>query len=150
MQILLKSASPFMRYHEDKKLSISLWPWKLGQGHQNLISYWSGPNNIDMQIWYILANGSWDNMQTSAFWLKFGNLSPAVTQKLGQGHQNLNSTSSCTVIHANLVKICQWFHEISCRQETVNLTVTLKIRSRSPKYIISYGSCLNNTNMQIW
>ena len=36
-------------------------------------------------------------------------------------------------IHANLVKVCQPVHEISFRKETVNLTVTLKIRSRSPK-----------------
>ena len=26
-------------------------PWKLGQGHQNLISYWSCPIYIGLQIW---------------------------------------------------------------------------------------------------
>ena len=30
---------------------MKLWPWKLGQGHQNLISYWSCPINIGLQIW---------------------------------------------------------------------------------------------------
>ena len=28
-----------------------LWPWKLGQGHQNLISSLLCPNYISMQIW---------------------------------------------------------------------------------------------------
>ena len=30
---------------------IKLWPWKLGQGHQNLISYWSCLIYIGLQIW---------------------------------------------------------------------------------------------------
>ena len=30
---------------------MKLWFWKLGQGHQNLISYWSCPIYIDLQIW---------------------------------------------------------------------------------------------------
>ena len=40
---------------------MKLWPWKLGQGHQNLIklgqghqnliSYWSCPIYIGLQIW---------------------------------------------------------------------------------------------------
>ena len=30
---------------------MKLWPWKLGQGHQNLISYWSCPVYIGLQIW---------------------------------------------------------------------------------------------------
>ena len=29
---------------------MKLWPWKLGQGHQNLISYWSCPIYIGLQI----------------------------------------------------------------------------------------------------
>ena len=28
-----------------------LWPWKWGQGHQNLISHLACPNNIMMQCW---------------------------------------------------------------------------------------------------
>ena len=47
---------------------MKLWPWKLCQGHQNLISYWS---------WFIQAckfgnipsNGPWDNMQSIFFGL---------------------------------------------------------------------------------
>ena len=30
---------------------MNLWPLKLGQGHQNLISYWSCPTYIGLQIW---------------------------------------------------------------------------------------------------
>ena len=30
---------------------MKLWPWILGQGHQNLISYWSGLIYIGLQIW---------------------------------------------------------------------------------------------------
>ena len=30
---------------------MKLWPWKLGQGHQNLILYWSCPIYIGLQIW---------------------------------------------------------------------------------------------------
>ena len=29
---------------------MKLWPWKLGQGHQNLICYWSCPIYIGLQI----------------------------------------------------------------------------------------------------
>ena len=31
--------------------AMMLWPWKLVQGHQNLISYWSCPIYIGLQIW---------------------------------------------------------------------------------------------------
>ena len=30
---------------------MKLWPCNLGQGHQNLISYWSCPIYIGLQIW---------------------------------------------------------------------------------------------------
>ena len=30
---------------------MKLWPWKLGEDHQNLISYWSCPIYIGLQIW---------------------------------------------------------------------------------------------------
>ena len=29
---------------------MELWPWKLGQGHQNQISYWSCPIYVGLQI----------------------------------------------------------------------------------------------------
>ena len=83
----------------------------------------------------IPANGWWNNMQTSIFWLKIGTLSPAVTLKIKSRSpkaDRLFTVSQC-YIHANSVKIRQPVHEISCWQETVNLIVTLKIRSKSPK-----------------
>ena len=30
---------------------VVLWPWKLGQGHQNLINSSAHPNNASMQVW---------------------------------------------------------------------------------------------------
>ena len=37
-----------------------LWPYKLGQGHQNLISSLLCPNYISMKIWYESTAGSYD------------------------------------------------------------------------------------------
>ena len=43
---------------------MKLWPWKLGQGHQNLISYWSCPIYIGFKFGNIPSDGPWDDMQT--------------------------------------------------------------------------------------
>ena len=43
----------------------------------------------------IPANGSWDNMKTHSFWLKFGSLSSAVTLKIRSRSPNLTSSSLC-------------------------------------------------------
>ena len=108
-------------------------------------------------MFHIPANVSWDNMQTSTFGL---NLSVLVWQfpwKLDQGHQNLISSSSCTkcYINANLVKICQPVHEISCIQTlfgSLSPAVTIKIRSRSPKpnQLFVVSQCHIHISMQIW
>ena len=66
-------------------------------------------------------------MQTSTFWIKFGSLSPATTLKIMSRSPKPNqlfSVSQC-YIYANLVKICQLVHEISCRQETILLMPVL-------------------------
>ena len=85
-------------------------------------------------------------MHTSTFWLKFGSLSLALTLKNRSRSPKSNQLfimSQC-YIHANLVEICQPVHEIWCTQALLDfwlnfgglsLTVTLKIRSRSPKPI---------------
>ena len=55
-----------------------VWPWKLGQGHQNLMSL---KMVLRKHLWkseLIWSNGSWDIVQTIVWpW------------KWGQGHQNL-------------------------------------------------------------
>ena len=60
------------------------------------------------------------------FWTKFGSSSPAVALKIRSRSPKPNQLfimSQC-YIHANLVKIRQPVHEISCEQESV--TPTLK------------------------
>ena len=80
-------------------------------------------------------------MHTSTFCLKFGSLSQPLTLKNMSRSPKSNQLfimSQC-YIHANLVEICQPFHEIWCTQALLGLNlavcpaVTLKIRSRSPK-----------------
>ena len=89
-----------------------------------------------------LPAGSWDIVHTRTCWLKFGSLSPAVTLKNRSCSPKPNQlfTMSQCYIHANLVEICQPVHEKWCTQALFGLnlavlspTVTLKIRSRSPK-----------------
>ena len=63
----------------------------------------------------------------STFWLKFGNLSPAVTLKNRSRSPKPNQLfimSQC-YIHANLVIIQPLIHEISCKEESVALMPTL-------------------------
>ena len=62
----------------------------------------------------------------STFWLKIGSLSPAVTLKIRSRSPEPNQlfTMSQCYIHANLVKIWQPVHEISCKQESVTPTPT--------------------------
>ena len=63
---------------------------------------------------------------TSTFWLKFGNLSAAVTLKIKSRSPKPNQLFIMfhCYIHANLVKIHPSVHEISCKQESVTLTPT--------------------------
>ena len=94
---------------------MELWPWKLGQGHQNWISYWSCLIYMGLQIGSIQSNGPWDNMQTNTFWLKFGGLSLAVTLKIrsrSAKHIQLFIMSNC-YIHANPVHV-QLLHPCKC------------------------------------
>ena len=86
-------------------------------------------------------------MHTSACWLKFGSLSPAMTLKNSHGYQNQIIT---------LVEICQPVHEIWCTQGlfwlkfgSLNPAVTLKIRSRSPKpkQIFIISNCYIRANL---
>ena len=99
---------------------MKLLPWKLGQGHQNLISYWSCPIYIHEACKFgnIPSNGLWDNMQTNTFWLKLGGFCLAVTLKIRSRSPKpiqLFVMSKC-YIHANLVAIRQLVHEILCTQ----------------------------------
>ena len=51
------------------------WPWKLGQGHQNLINSFNDPNDT-------IHTGSKDRVQTSCFGSKFDIQSAGVTLKM--------------------------------------------------------------------
>ena len=69
---------------------------------------------------------SWDMVHTSTFWLKFSSLSPELTLKIGSRSPKPNQLfimSQCYIL-ANLVKIHQQVHEISCKQESVTPTPT--------------------------
>ena len=80
-------------------------------------------------------------MQTNTVWLKFGGLSLAVTLKIRSRSPKpiqLFIMSKC-YIHANLVEFHQLVHDIVhtstfwLKFGSLSPTVTLKIRSRSPK-----------------
>ena len=48
-----KTDVPHLQNQSMEAISImKLWPWKLGEGHQNQISlYWSSPIYTGLQIW---------------------------------------------------------------------------------------------------
>ena len=133
---------------------MKLWAWKLGQGHQNLISYLSGPIYTGLQIW-LTFHPIVHERTCKHFWLKFGGLSLAVTLK------NLFSFLSCPNVismqiwlksaswlmrycahkhilaqiwqfkqwlwnvHANLIEICQPVHKIWCTQALFGLNLAV-------------------------
>ena len=106
---------------------MKMWPWKLGQGHLNLISYWSCPIYIGLQIWQHSIQWSMRYMQTNTFLFKFGGLSLAVTVKIRSRPPKpiqLFIMSKC-YIHANLVKICQLVHEILGTQAPFGLNLAV-------------------------
>ena len=49
------------------------WPWKLGQGHQNLINSFNYPNDIIHKVWPESIIGSKDRVQTWGFDMKIVN-----------------------------------------------------------------------------
>ena len=100
---------------------------KNSQGHQNQISSSSCPNVISMQIRLKSVNQFMRYGAYKHFWRKLGSLSPAVTLKIRSRSSKpyqLIIMSQC-YIHANLVRIHPPVHEISCKQESVMLTLTL-------------------------
>ena len=87
----------------------------------------SCPNVISMQIWLKSANQFMRYGAHKHFGLKFGSLSPAVTLKIRSRSLKPNQLFiiyEC-YIDANLVKIRQPVHEISCKQESVTPMPTL-------------------------
>ena len=102
-------------------------------------------------------NGPWGNMPTNTFWLKFGELSLAVTLKIRSRSPKpiqLFIMSKC-YIQANLVKICKLVHEILGTQAlfgqigSLSPAVTLKNRSRSPKpnQVFIMSQCYIHANL---
>ena len=66
-------------------------------------------------------------MQTNTFWLKFGSLSHSLSLKIRSRLPKPNQlfiVPHC-YIHANLIEIRRLVHEVSCRHETVTLTLML-------------------------
>ena len=65
---------------------------KMGQGHQNLISTFTCPSIVDVQVWLKSIHSFKRQSADKPF---SNNLSPPVTFKWGQGHQNLISSFAC-------------------------------------------------------
>ena len=131
MQIWLKSASWFMRYCAHKHLLAQIWQFK---SHTDLEKYVK-VTKIKLVLHHVVlypcksgwnpSNSSWDMVHTSTFGLKFGSLSPTLTVKIRSRSPEPNQLiimSQC-YIHANLVKIHPPVLEISCKQESVTLTL---------------------------
>ena len=96
---------------------------------------------IFMRIWLTSANRfmGYADKRVVFFCLKFSSLCAGVTLKIGQGHQNLFSSSSChnvTVYTCKSGKICQQVHTSNFCHTFSKLSpgVTLKIRWRSAKH----------------
>ena len=111
-----------------------LWPWKWGQGHQNLSSSFPCHKNIHIQVWSKLTQSFRRQRADKPF---SNNLSLKVTLKIGSRSPKSNQFFSMSWQYscASLVKIHPFIQEIGCRQAIFQLSthVTLKIGSRSPK-----------------
>ena len=103
------------------------WPWKLDQGHQNLISFLSCPNVISTQIWLKSASWFmwyWAHKHLLAQIWKFKSCNDLENRSRSQKPNQLFSMSQC-YIHANLVEICQPVHEIWCTQALFGLNLAV-------------------------
>ena len=110
------------------------WKWRVFvtiwdcRTHVRMTSMTSSVERTDLDfkisVALIPANGSWNNMQTSTFWLKFGSLSPTVTLKIRSRSPKPNQLFIVSQCHThNLIQICQLVHEISCRQALFGLNL---------------------------
>ena len=99
VQVWSKSTYRFRRQSADKahfcSLYIVWWPWKLSQGHQNLINSIHYPNDTIHKVWQNPSFGSRDRVQTSRFWSKLTFKELVWPWKWGQRHQNLITSFPC-------------------------------------------------------
>ena len=133
MQILLKSASWFMRYCAHKYLLAQIWQFKSSTDLEKYVKVTKIKTALHhVPMLYPCESGwnpstsLWDMVHTSTFGLKFGSLSPAVTLKIRSRWPKPNQMimmSQC-YIHVNLVKIHQLVHKTSRKQESVTPTLT--------------------------
>ena len=114
------------------------WPWKLGQGHQNLIK---SSNLLTIpKLQYIKFGqnqsfGSRDRVQTRVFWSKFDIQSAGVTLKMRSRSPNLiTSFPNPSNVCASLVKIHPLVQKIESRQEAT-WTQTRMPTGSAPKAI---------------
>ena len=113
------------------KLFLGWWPWKLGQGHQNLIKplYYPndkfikfGQNPSFLKIWY--SKNLCDLENVVKVTKIYSPLSPLPKVFLCQFGQYVNMDSGGSV-------------QRKLNLYSLNLVVTLKVRSRSPKILLT-------------
>ena len=123
-----------MRYCAHKHLLAQIWQFKSRTDLKKYVTVTkikSALHHVPMlypcKSGWNPSTSSWAMVHTSTFGLKFGSLSPAVTLKTRSRSPKPNQLiimSQC-YIHANSVKIHLPVHEISCKQGSVTLTLTL-------------------------
>ena len=133
MQIWLKSVSWFMRYCAQKHLLAQIWQFKSPVTLKNRSRSPKSNQLFIMYQCYIHANLVEICHPVHEIWctqallgLNLAVLSPAVALKIRSRSPKPNQLfimSQC-YIHANLVKIHPPVHEISCKQESIILTLT--------------------------
>ena len=123
-----------------------MWrPWKLGQGHENLINSFNYPNDKIHKVWpeYII----WfkQRVQTSFLGSKFDIRSAGVTLKMRSWSPKSNHffLMSLRYFCASSVKIHQLIQEIECRKSSFySLLFITMIHCTThkvwPEYIISF------------
>ena len=145
MQIWLKSASWFMRYCAHKHLLAQNWQLRSPpdlEKYVNVTKIKSALHHVPMlcpcKSGWNPSTSSWDMVHISTSGLKFGSLSPAVTLKIMSRSPKPNQLIiiyQC-YIHANLLKIHPPVHEISCKQESVTLTLMPTPTRSTPKQYV--------------
>ena len=123
-----------MRWGTSKHCNLLVCQWKLGQGHQNLITSFPRPNNVFFPVWSKSMHWFTTKIDCKAH---FYSINSVVTLKFGHGHLNfiISFPRPNNVSLAVWSKSMHWFTRYTADKVhfySLNSVVTLKIESRSP------------------
>ena len=110
---------------------IGWWPWKLGQGHQNLINSEPPPNNALVQVWsksiHLFRRYRVRKPNLISF---HGLVTLKMRSRSPKSNQLFPPSQPC--IYASLVKIHPLVQKISRKKEATRTRTPTRTRTRTP------------------